>query len=110
MKSSISCETFATALLLPIEDNNFLPIQDEIIAWPKGYENDKNEALEEFQKFKGDLRKRIGMVPDGVLMTLEYYLQAPEDKGENDIEKCPAWILTMEKEYEEFFAATARYC
>ena len=50
------------------------------------------------------------MVPDGVLMTLEYYLQAPEDKGENDIEKCPMWILQMEKEYEKFFAATARYC
>ena len=110
LKSSISCETFVTTLLLSIKDDHFLPIQNGIINPPKGYKTDENEALRRFKKFKDDLRKRIEMVPNGVLLTLEYFLQVPpKDNDENENEKCPDWILQMQKEYEQFFDAAARY-
>ena len=103
---AVSCETFCTAILYPLDDS-FHPIQRSIVRSHKNNlpTDDAAKQLEEdkqkYKKFHSDLCCQMKKVPKGCLLSLKLY----KEKQSNQTEP---WFEEIIQSYS-FFQACRRY-
>ena len=115
---SVSCEAFVLAILCPL-DNSFDPVQSGLVrSHKKDLPKDKAKNQLEmdrdsYEKFHEDMKKRIGCVQRGIILTLDFLMQSNFLKNEAKTRNAGKpqkhlWFKEMEISYYSFWEACER--